>query len=545
MRFSDYTNVFFFIALLMIASPILGRYLAKVFDSEKKGKWESFIYRILFIDTTEQTAKSYLKNLLQFNLIGFIAFFGIVYFFPAAPSPMSWHLAMNTAISFVSNTNWQAYSGEMSLTPLMQMLACTVQNFLSAATGITVLIAMIRGFRNKESNLIGNFWQDLTRSVLYILLPLSIIVAILLASTGVVQTFEPQTTVQTIEGTEQVLPLGPVASQVAIKQLGTNGGGFFGVNSSHPYENPTPFSNWIQLISILLIPCALVFAYGSMMKKMKHAWVIFAVMGVVWLIGTGVSLYSEYQSNPIVSSMDFSEGKETRFSKTESILWATSTTAASNGSVNSMHSSLSPLSGGVALFNIMLGEIIFGGVGSGMYGMIIFILLTIFLSGLMVGRTPEYLNKKITADDIKFVLIALIAPSCTILLGAVLSVVTDAGLSSRLATGSHGLSEILYAWSSAAGNNGSAFAGLNANTVFYNLLLGAAMLIGRFGVIIPCFYIAHSFATKKLIHGNAGQMSTESLIFGILLFSIIIIVGALTFFPALLLGPIVEHLSMF
>jgi K+-transporting ATPase ATPase A chain len=545
MRAADYVNVFIFITILMIVSPILGRYIAKVFDYESKGKWESFIYRLLFIDTNPQTAMSYLKNLLLFNLVGFIAFFGIVYLFPASPSPMSWHLAMNTAISFVTNTNWQAYSGEVSLTPLMQMLACTVQNFLSAATGITVLIAMIRGFRNKESNLIGNFWQDLTRSVFYILLPLSFIVAILLASSGVVQTFESQISVQTIEGTEQTLPLGPVASQVAIKQLGTNGGGYFGVNSAHPYENPTPFSNWIQLISILLIPCALVFTYGAMMKKMKHAWVIFTVMGVVWLIGTGVSLYSEYQSNPIANRMDFSEGKETRFSKTESILWATATTAASNGSVNSMHSSLSPLSGGVALFNIMLGEIIFGGVGSGMYGMIIFILLTIFLSGLMVGRTPEYLNKKITADDIKFVLVALIAPSCTILLGVALSVVTDAGLSSRLATGSHGFSEILYAWSSAAGNNGSAFAGLNANTVFYNLLLGAAMLIGRFGVIIPCFYIAQSFSTKKLIHGNAGQMSTESLIFGILLFSIIIIVGALTFFPALLLGPIVEHLSMF
>jgi K+-transporting ATPase ATPase A chain len=271
---------------------------------------------------------------------------------------------------------------------------------------------------------------------------------------------------------------------------------------------------------------------------MKHAWVIFSVMGIVWLFGTSISLYSEHHG------MNFSEGKEARFTKTESILWATSTTAASNGSVNSMHSSLSPLSGGVALFNMMLGEIIFGGVGSGMYGMIIFILLTIFLSGLMVGRTPEYLNKKINADDIKFVLIALIAPSCTILLGSVLSLLTDAGLSSRLSSGPHGFSEILYAWSSAAGNNGSAFAGLNANTIFYNVLLGLAMLIGRFGVIIPCFYLAHSFATKKMIQGNSGQMSTESIIFAVLLLSIIIIVGALTFFPTLLLGPIVEHLIM-
>lgn len=543
MNIYDFLNILVFVLVLIILSPILGKYIAWIY-SAKQNQFENVLFRALALNTDEQNAKSYIKDLLLLSLISLFLFMAIVYFFPGAKSPMSWHLALNTAISFVTNTNWQAYSGEVSLTPLMQMLSCTVQNFISAGTGISVFIAITRGLKNHGTKTVGNFWRDLTRSILYLLLPLSIILSLALASTGVVQTFSDKTVVSTVEKSEQVISMGPVASQVAIKQLGTNGGGYFGVNSAHPLENPTPFSNFLQLLSILLIPCALVFTFGEMLSQRKHALVIFLVMSFLWLSGLGISLYAEHSANPALLGVDFLEGKETRFTKTESVLWASATTAASNGSVNSMHSSLSPLSGLVALFNIMLGEIIFGGVGAGMYGMIVFILLTVFLSGLMVGRTPEYLQKKIDTYDVKLVIIALILPSCTILLGSALSSWSEIGLSSRLNSGAHGLSEILYAWSSAAGNNGSAFAGLSANTVFYNVLLGIAMLIGRFGVIIPVLLLAGNFSQKKKMADSKGKMSTDNYIFGSLLLAIILIVGALTFFPALLLGPVVEHFLM-
>ncbi len=540
---TDYLFVVSYVAVLFGASPFLGKYMARIFDAQGEGKIEGFIYRLLKIETKAQDAKNYLASILAFSFVCLLSFMAIVMWLPGAKEPMSWHLALNTAISFMTNTNWQAYSGEVSLSPLMQMLGCTVQNFVSAGAGIAVFVAFVRGLRSRGVKEIGNFWKDLTRSVVYILLPLSFVLALLLASTGVVQTFTQETIVETLEGGKQTLQLGPVASQVAIKQLGTNGGGFFGVNSAHPFENPTPFSNFLQMLAILLIPCALVFTFGEMLGRKKHALIIFYTMAFLWLAGLGVSLYSEHTQAPLVGS--FMEGKEVRFTKTESVLWATATTAASNGSVNSMHSSLSPISGLVTLFNIMLGEIIFGGVGAGMYGMLIFVLLTVFLSGLMVGRTPEYLQKKIDSSDVKLVIIALIAPSCTILLGSALSVWSEFGLSARTNFGPHGLSEILYGWSSAAGNNGSSFAGLGANTIFYNIGLGLAMLVGRFGVIIPSILIAGNFASKKFQAENVGKMSTDNWLFGVLLVSIIIIVGALTFFPALLLGPILEHFLMF
>lgn len=544
MGISDYFFVISFIGILFLVSPFLGRYIRRIFDQKENGKIEAILYKMLGIETNPQDAKAYISSILAFSFASLAIFFFIVMLFPGAKSPMNWDLALNTAISFMTNTNWQAYSGEVSLSPAMQMLACTVQNFVSAGAGIAVFIAFVRGLRSRGIREIGNFWQDLTRSVIYLLLPLSIVLAILLASTGVVQTFSQEKVITTLEGGTQSLQLGPVASQVAIKQLGTNGGGFFGVNSAHPFENPTPFSNFLQLLSILLIPCALVFTFGEMLGKKKHAQIVFLTMSFLWVMGLGVSLYSEHLNVTNLDSLSFMEGKEVRFTKTEAITWATATTAASNGSVNAMHSSLSPLSGLVALFNIMLGEIIFGGVGAGMYGMLIFIILTVFLSGLMVGRTPEYLQKKIDTLDMKLVIVALIAPSCTILLGSTLSVWSEFGLSSRTNLGPHGLSEILYAWSSAAGNNGSAFAGLNANTLFYNLGLGIAMLIGRFGVIVPALLIAGNFASKKIQAENVGKMSTDNWVFGVLLVSIIVIVGALTFFPALLLGPVVEHFLM-
>ncbi|OFZ17220.1 MAG: potassium-transporting ATPase subunit A [Bdellovibrionales bacterium GWA2_49_15] len=544
MQWKDILEILLFALPLLLLAPRFGYWLAHRLDQEQPTNFEYNFFKFFGFRFGPQTAKEYFKDLLIFHLLGLLAFFLIIYGIRLATEPMSWHLALNTAVSFITNTNWQAYSGEVSLAPLMQMLAPTVQNFLSAATGMAVMFALIRGLRNKDSNTVGNYWLDLFRSIGYVLLPLSIFLAFILMSQGVVQTFDSVINYVTLEGQHAQLQLGPVASQLAIKQLGTNGGGHFGVNSAHPFENPTALSNYLQLVAILFLPIALVFTYGEMLGRRKHAWTIFSVMASIYGIGIVVSLLAEHSSNPALQGMPFLEGKEWRFGKTASILWSTATTAASNGSVNAMHSSLSPIAGMVALFNILLGEIIFGGVGAGMYGMVIFILLTLFLCGLMVGRTPEYLGKKIEAYDMKLVLLALIAPSCTVLIGTLLSLVTDVGLSSRSTSGPHGLSEVLYAWGSASNNNGSAFAGLNANTIFYNVGLSIAMLIGRFGVIFPVLWLAQSFSKKKILAGNAGQMSIESWMFGFLLFSIIAIVGALTFFPSLLLGPVLEHLLM-
>jgi K+-transporting ATPase ATPase A chain len=444
----------------------------------------------------------------------------------------------------MTNTNWQSYAGETTLSYLTQMAGLTVQNFVSAATGIAVFLALTRGILRKTTSVIGNFWVDMTRSIVYVLLPLSVILGVALLSQGVVQTLSPAVTVTTVEGQSQDIPLGPAASQVAIKQLGTNGGGYFNANSAHPLENPTPVSNFLEMLALLLIPAALTFTYGKMVSNRKHGWIIFAVMFSLWFGGLALSLYGEYSSNPSVGLNTNLEGKEIRFGTVNSVLWSVSTTAASNGSVNAMHSSLSPIAGGVAMFNIMLGEIIFGGVGAGMYGILLHVLLTVFLAGLMVGRTPEYLGKKIEAREIQMTILGILIPNAVILLGAGVACVLPIALSSLANQGPHGLSEILYAFSSAAGNNGSAFAGLNANTDFYNIVLGIAMLIGRFAVILPCLVIAGSLASKKVSPPSAGTFATDNSTFAVLLIGVITIVGALTFLPALGLGPIIEHFLM-
>lgn len=557
MEINDYIQIFLFLFLLIALTPILGSFMAKVLNGEKNiltpifSKPEKSIYKICGVDTNlSMNWKKYTMALLLFNLLGFIFLFLVLVtqqWLPLNPQQignMNWHTAFNTSVSFITNTNWQSYSGETGLSYFSQMIGLTVQNFLSAATGIAVLTALIRGIKGKTTDVLGNFWVDITRSTLYILLPLSILLAVLLAGQGVIQNFDSYTHVTTLQGNTQVIPQGPAASQIAIKQLGTNGGGFFGTNSAHPFENPTPFSNFLQLLSILLIPAALTYTYGKMVKSQKQGWAIFAAMFILFGAGLFVSLYSEFHQSDVWHNMAYMEGKETRFGITNSVLWSTVTTAASNGSVNAMHDSLTPLSGMVAMINMMLGEVIYGGAGAGLYGIVIFIILTVFIAGLMVGRTPEYLGKKIEAFEVKMALIAILSPSIVILLFSAIACSIPQGLSSLNNGGSHGLSEILYAFTSSAGNNGSAFAGLNASTVFYNLLIALGMLIGRFGIIIPVLAIAGSLAQKKIIPVSQGTFRTDNLLFVGLLISIIIIVGGLTFFPALSLGPIVDHILM-
>lgn len=553
----DFFQLIIFITLLLILTPPLGIWMAKVlkgethFLSRPLGWLERFTYKISAVEIKEEMNwKEYALALLTFNGIGFIGVFLLLLcqkFLPLNPQGFegtTFHLAFNTAISFMTNTNWQAYGGESTMSYLTQMLGFTVQNFLSAATGIAVFTALVRGIINKENQRIGNFWVDLTRITVYILLPLSFVLALLLTHQGVIQNFNSYLKINTLEGLEQIIPGGPAASQIAIKQLGTNGGGFFNANSAHPFENPTPFSNLLQMIAILLLPAALTFTFGKMVGSLKQGVTLFLVMLFVWLAGLGISIYSEYSTNPIFNQSALMEGKEARFGVMNSLIWSTATTVASNGSVNSMHSSLSPLAGGMAMFNIMLGEIIFGGVGSGMYGMLLFVLLTVFLSGLMVGRSPEYLGKKIEAFEMQWAILGILGPCAVILIGSALSAVLPVGLSSLTNKGPHGFSEILYAWSSAAGNNGSAFAGLNANTIFYNLLLGLAMLVGRFIVLLPVLAIAGNLTMKKTIPVSSGTFQTDTFIFSFLLLGVILIVGALTFLPALALGPIIEQFLM-
>lgn len=557
MEINDYIQVFLFLFLLIALTPVLGSFMAKVLNGERNilspafGKPESFIYKITGVDTSQSMNwKRYTVSLLVFNLVGLLFLFLVLMtqkWLPLNPEQMenmNWYTALNTSVSFVTNTNWQSYAGETGLSYFSQMTGLTVQNFLSAATGIAVLVALIRGITGKTTEKLGNFWVDITRSTLYILLPLSIILAILLAGQGVIQNFNNYTEVTTLQGDTQIIPQGPAASQIAIKQLGTNGGGFFNTNSAHPFENPTPFSNFLQLLSILLIPAALTYTYGKMMKSQKQGWAIFTAMFVLFGAGLFVSLYSEFHQSELWHNMAYMEGKETRFGITNSVLWSTTTTVASNGSVNAMHDSLTPLSGMIAMINMMLGEVIYGGAGAGLYGIVIFIILTVFIAGLMVGRTPEYMGKKIEAFEVKMALIAILSPSVVILLFSAIACTIPSGLSSLNNTGPHGLSEILYAFTSAAGNNGSAFGGLNASTVFYNLMIALGMLIGRFGIIIPVLAIAGSLARKKVIPVSQGTFKTDNALFVGLLISVIIIVGGLTFFPALSLGPIVDHILM-
>jgi potassium-transporting ATPase potassium-binding subunit len=550
-------QIIIFLVLLVSLAPVLGKYMARVFTGEKHllrpvfGWLENLIYRLSGKGNDEEMNwKTYLYAVLLFNMFGFVVLFLLLIFQAHLPlnteklPNVSWHLAFNTAMSFTTNTNWQSYSGENTLSYLIQMLGLTVQNFVSAATGIAVALALFRGLTRKTTEALGNFWTDMTRSIVYVLLPLSIVLTILLVGQGAVQTFSHYVKATTLQGTEQVIPLGPAASQIAIKQLGTNGGGFFGANSAHPFENPTPFSNFLELLAIIIIPAGLVFTFGYYMKSKRQAMAIFITMFSLFVAGLAFSLWSEYQLNHVLNVSGSMEGKETRIGVTNSVLWSVATSVTSSGSVNAMHDSLSPLSGLVAMFNLMLGEIIFGGVGSGMYGMLIFVLLTVFLAGLMVGRTPEYLGKKVEAYEIKMAILAILAPSIVIKIFTAIACTIPAGLAGLNNAGPHGLSEILYAFSSAAGNNGSAFGGLNTNTVFYNLMMGSGMFIGRFGIIIPVMAIAGSMAKKKITPVSSGTFRTDNWLFVMLLLSVILIVGGLTFFPPLALGPIVEHLLM-
>ncbi len=554
----DFVQVALFVGVLSAATPLLGRYMARVFAGERTertifsrwlGKVEKGIYRLCGIDPhREMTWTSYLWALLAFNALGIATVVAILMaqaWMPLNPQNLpglSFPLAFNTAVSFVTNTNWQAYSGESTMSYGSQMIALCVHNFLSAATGMAVAVALIRGLTRRSAETLGNFWADSTRATLYILLPLSFILTLLLIQQGVVQSIAPYAEIATVEGAKQTIPLGPAASQIAIKHLGTNGGGFFGVNSAHPFENPTPFTNFLQMLAIFVIPAGLTYTFGQMTGNRRQGWVIFGAMMALFLAGFFIAWRAELGHNPATGLTASMEGKEARFGIMNSALFATVTTDASCGAISSMHDSLSPLAGLVTLANMMLGEVIFGGVGAGLYGMLLFAILTVFIAGLMVGRTPEYLGKKIEAHEITWAVVAVLAPAVTILLGTAIGCVAKAGVASIANPGPHGFSEILYAFTSSVANNGSAFAGLNANTPFYNYGTAIAMLIGRFAIILPVLAIAGSLARKKIAPASLGTFPTTGVTFAALLVGVILIVGGLTFFPALSLGPIVEHL---
>jgi K+-transporting ATPase ATPase A chain len=539
--------------------------MTRVFEGERHilsflAPVERGIYRITGVSAKqEMNWKQYLAALLVFNAFGFISLMALLMtqeWLPLNPAHipnMSWHLALNTAVSFMTNTNWQSYNGEVSASYLSQMAGLAVHNFLSAATGMAAALALIRGIRNKASEgenstgyraPLGNFWVDITRTTLYVFIPLSIILTIFLLSQGVVQNFSSYVHGITLEGKDQILPMGPAASQIAIKQLGSNGGGFFGVNSAHPFENPTPFSNFLEWIAILLVPVAIPFVFGRMVKDKSQGRALFAAKTAVFAIGMVVVLVAELGLNTMTGGHGSMEGKEVRFGIPASAMWAEATTVVSNGSVNAMHDSFSPLGGMIPLINIMLGEIIYGGVGAGMYGMLVFVFITVFFAGLMVGRTPEYIGKKIESREVQLSVLAIIGQTVMILFLAAIAVVTKAGLAGLNNQGPHGLSEILYAYSSTIGNNGSAFAGLTVNMVFYNVTLAFAMLVGRFVVIVPVLAIAGSLGAKTPIPPSVGTFATNNTTFVVLLIITIIILAGLNFFPALTLGPILEHFLM-
>lgn len=557
MHIFDVVQVVLFLVLLVLLTPFVGSFMAKVFEGNSfKGKFllswlENGIYKICRINIhVPMNWKEYIIALLWFNFLGFLLLFLMqifqhYFFFNSQLFPnINPALAFNTAVSFVTNTNWQSYAGETTIATGVQMLGLTVQNFLSAATGISVMLVLIRGIRNRTSQDIGNFWQDMTRTVVYILLPMSFIFAIILVSQGVIQTMMDNLNIITLSGGSQTIPTGMVASQEAIKQLGTNGGGYFGLNSTHPFENPTPLTNFLEMLAILLIPASLTFTFGKMIGNIKQGWILFSTMFILFIIGLIVILYGEYHTHSMYPTFSWMEGKEMRFGITNSALWANVTTCASNGSVNMMHDSLSPLGGMMTMLNMMFGEIVFGGVGSGMYGMLMFVILTVFIAGLMVGRTPELLGKKIEAFEIKMAILAILAPGIVILLFTAITVCLPLAFTNIGNTGIHGFSEILYAFTSAAANNGSAFAGLNTNNNYFNIMLGLGMVIGRFGVLIPVLAIAGNLSAKKQVCSSSGTLRSDTPLFIFLLMSIIIIVGALTFFPVLSLSTILEHLLM-
>lgn len=567
----------YFVLLIAMAVP-LGAFMARVYLGKATlaqkiiGPVENALYRLAGVDPAEEMSwQRYTAALLLFNLVGFISVYVLQRVQAGLPlNAMSIgavppEVSFNTAVSFVTNTNWQAYAGETTMSYFTQMMALTVQNFVSAATGMAVLVALIRGFTRKLSNSLGSFWVDITKTCLYILLPLSFVVALVLVSQGVVQNFAGPVSLQLIDPTvtdkgaeiaEQVLSMGPVASQVAIKQLGTNGGGFYNVNSAHPFENPTAISNLVEMLSILLIPAALCFTFGEMVNDKRQGWSVFAAMMVVLVPLVFFCAWAESQGTPALAALGVDqtasalasggnmEGKEARFGTTNSALWASITTAASNGSVNAMHDSFTPLGGLVPMWLMQLGEIIFGGVGSGLYGLLMYAIIAVFIAGLMVGRTPEFLGKKIEAFEMKMASLVILLPSASVLVGTALASVLPIGTAPLGNSGIHGFSEMLYAFSSAANNNGSAFAGLTASGYFYTIALGICMLIGRYWVIVPVLAIAGSLVKKKSVPTTVGTLPTHTPLFVGLLVGTIVLVGALTFVPALALGPIVEHLSV-
>jgi K+-transporting ATPase ATPase A chain len=584
------------VVLTALAKP-LGAYMARIYQHqpfwlEKALGWlERLLYRWAGVRATDEMGwKTYAATMLLFNLAGLLAVYllqrlqGILPLNPQGLGAVSSDSSFNTAVSFATNTNWQGYGGESTMSYLTQMLALTVQNFLSAATGMAVLVALIRGFARRSAATIGNFWVDMTRSTLYILLPLSLVLALILVSQGVVQSFGPSAKTTIVQPTqydepmtdkdgrpvlddtgqpktrkstltEQVIAVGPVASQIAIKQLGTNGGGYFNVNSAHPFENPTPLSNFLELLSILLISAALSYTFGVMVGDTRQGWAVLAAMTVIFVALLATCVVAEQNGHTLVrqgvdhtasalSSGGNMEGKEVRFGVATSALWATATTAASNGSVNSMHDSYTPIGGLVPMWLIQLGEVVYGGVGSGLYGMLMFAIVAVFVAGLMVGRTPEYLGKRIEAYEMKMSSLVILITPALVLIGTSIAVVTAVGKAGMANPGIHGFSEVLYAFSSASNNNGSAFAGLSANTPFYNTALGFAMLFGRYWLAVPVLAIAGGLARKKLVPASTGTLPTHTPLFVGLLVGVVILVGALTFVPALALGPIVEHLTL-
>jgi K+-transporting ATPase ATPase A chain len=600
MSLFEWLQVASYLAVLLALVKPLGSHMARVYQGDRTflhpllNPLERSLYRLGGIrPDTEMNWKEYTWGLLLFNLLGLFTVYalqrlqGWLPLNPMGFGAVSPDSAFNTAVSFATNTNWQGYGGETTMGYLTQMLGLAVQNFLSAATGMAALVAFIRGFARSAAKGIGNFWVDLVRSTVYILLPLSLGLALVLFSQGVVQSFRAYQSVpllqtaaykkpkldaagqplkdskgnpatETVTVKEQLFPLGPAASQVAIKQLGTNGGGFFNTNSAHPFENPTPLTNFLEMLAILLIPASLCYTFGRMVGDTRQGWAVLAAMTLIFCVLLGVTLWSEHSPNPsitriagpesgphVISAPGNMEGKEVRFGVVNSAIWATATTAASNGSVNSMHDSFMPLGGMVPMWLIQLGEVVYGGVGSGLYGMLIFVIIAVFIAGLMVGRTPEYLGKKIEAYEMKMSTLIVLIPVLAVLLGTAIAVLLRQGTSSVLNPGPHGFSEILYAFSSAGNNNGSAFAGLNANTIFYNTSLGLAMLFARYWLIIPTLAIAGSLVLKKKVPASSGTLETHTPLFILWLIAVVILFGALSFLPALALGPIAEHLLLY
>lgn len=561
----------YLIVLIGLAGP-LGAYMARIYEGDypKPARWlsgiEKLIYKLTGLRADEEMSwKHYALAMLAFNVVGFLFLYllqrlqGVLPLNPQGLGAVTPDASFNTAVSFVTNTNWQGSGGETTLSYLTQMTGLAVQNFVSAATGMAVLVALIRGFARKQAGTIGNFWTDLVRSTLYILLPLAVIWSLVLVSQGVPQTFgQPLTAavlqpVEDVAGKvlgEQTILLGPVASQVAIKQLGTNGGGYYNVNSAHPLENPTPLSNFFEMLAILLIPAALCCTFGAMVRDHRQGWALLAVMTIIFVAFLAFCYAYESRPNPLIAPLGVSqplgnmEGKETRFGVGESALWATATTAASSGSVNSMHDSFLPLGGMVPIIMMLLGEVIYGGVGSGLYGMIAFLIVAVFVAGLMVGRTPEYLGKKIESFEMKMALLALLITPFLVLSGTAVAVMTAGGKAAIYNTGMHGFSEVLYAFASASNNNGSAFAGLGADNPFYNIALGIAMFFGRYWVAIPMLAMAGALARKQKIPASPGTLATHTPLFIGWLIAVVVLVGVLNYLPVIALGPVIEHLML-